>query len=91
MALYAVSINGDEILFELNLIQISHLATALNASVGGGEGANGVYNKLNKKFSGCLEEERRSAERAVISQVGEPKIDDFLNNSHEERTVLAHV
>jgi len=48
--------------------QISHLATALNASVGGGEGSNGVYNKLNKKFSGCLEEERRSAERAVISQ-----------------------
>ena len=41
----------------------------MNASVGGSEGANGVYNKLNKTFSGCLEEERRSAERAVISQV----------------------
>ena len=63
------------------MIQISHLATALNASVGGGEGANGVYNKLNKKFSGCLEEERRSAERAVISQVGEPKDDDFLTKA----------
>ena len=37
--------------------------------MGGSEGANGVYNKLNKTFSGCLEEERRSAERAVISQV----------------------
>ena len=63
------------------MIQISHLATALNASVGGGEGSNGVYNKLNKKFSGCLEEERRSAERAVISQVGEPKDDDFVTKA----------
>ncbi len=49
--------------------QLSHLATALNASVGGNEGTNVFYNKLNSGFSGCLEDERKATERAVISEV----------------------
>jgi hypothetical protein len=49
--------------------QLSHLATALNASVGGNEGTTAFYNKLNSGFSGCLEVERKGTERAVISQV----------------------
>ena len=35
--------------------QLGHLAGALNITVAGNEGANGVYNKLNTGFSGCIE------------------------------------
>ena len=35
--------------------QLAHLAGALNITVAGNEGANGVYNKLNSGFSGCIE------------------------------------
>ena len=35
--------------------QLGHLAGALNITVAGTEGANGIYNKLNSAFSGCIE------------------------------------
>ena len=35
--------------------QLAHLAGALNITVAGNEGANGVYNKLNSGFSGCID------------------------------------
>ena len=35
--------------------QLSHLSGALNITVAGSEGANGVYNKLNAGFSGCVD------------------------------------
>ncbi len=47
--------------------QMSHLSTMLNASVGGNEGANAFYNRLNSRFSVCLDEERKGVDRAVRS------------------------
>ena len=47
--------------------QVNHLATVLNASVGGNEGANAFYNRLNSRFSQCLEEERKGIEREIRS------------------------
>ncbi len=46
---------------------MSHLSTMLNASVGGNEGANAFYNRLNSRFSVCLDEERKGVDRAVRS------------------------
>lgn len=48
--------------------QITHLATALTASVGGNEGANAFYNRLNSRFSTCLEQERRGVEATVANE-----------------------
>ena len=36
--------------------QINHLATALNIGVGSNDGWNGLYHKLNVRFSGALQE-----------------------------------
>jgi hypothetical protein len=49
------------------LMQISHLATLLNASVGGHEGTNAFYNRLNSRFSTCLEDCEKKGLEAVVS------------------------
>ena len=45
--------------------QMTHLSTLLNASVGGNDGANAFYNRLNSRFSTCVEEEKRGVEREI--------------------------
>ena len=57
--------------------QMTHLATVLNASVGGHEGSNAFYNRLNSRFSTCLEEsERAGIENAIGNQ--ENTLGDYL-------------
>ena len=57
--------------------QMTHLATVLNASVGGHEGANAFYNRLNSRFSTCLEKsERCGIENAIVQQ--ENTLGDYL-------------
>ena len=57
--------------------QMTHLATVLNASVGGHEGANAFYNRLNSRFSTCLEKSERSGmENAIVQQ--ENTLGDYL-------------
>ena len=48
-------------------LQVSHLATLLNASVGGHDGTNAFYNRLNSRFSGCLEDTERVSIDAVLT------------------------
>ena len=56
---------------------MTHLATVLNASVGGHEGANAFYNRLNSRFSTCLEEsERASVENSLATE--ENTLGDYL-------------
>lgn len=47
--------------------QVTHLATLLNASVGGHEGTNAFYNRLNSRFSTCLEDGERAGIEACVS------------------------
>ena len=47
--------------------QMGHLAGALNITVAGNEGANGVYNKLNTGFSGCIETAKAGIENEAGS------------------------
>ena len=45
------------------------MATVLNASVGGHEGSNAFYNRLNSRFSACLQEsERASIENGLVNE-----------------------
>ena len=45
------------------------MATVLNASVGGHEGSNAFYNRLNSRFSTCLQEsERASIENGLVNE-----------------------
>ena len=56
---------------------MTHLATVLNASVGGHEGSNAFYNRLNSRFSTCLEEsERASVETCLATE--ENTLGDYL-------------
>merc|ERR1712223_1371382 len=41
--------------------QVTHLATVLHASVGGHEGSYAFYNRLNSRFSSCLEEAEKKS------------------------------
>merc|ERR1712013_553822 len=50
--------------------QMGHLAGALNITVAGNEGANGVYNKLNTGFSGCIETIKTGVEGEVQATEG---------------------
>ena len=45
--------------------QLGHLSGALNITVAGNEGANGVYNKLNASFSGCVDTIKIGVENEV--------------------------
>merc|ERR1712223_1180260 len=57
--------------------QITHFATLLNASVGGHDGSNAFYNRINSRFSGCLEAtERKSIEAKVESEAS--SIGDYM-------------
>jgi len=47
--------------------QMGHLAGALNITVAGNEGANGVYNKLNTGFSGCMDTAKAGIENEAGS------------------------
>lgn len=48
---------------------MTHLTTLLNASVGGHDGSNAFYNRLNSRFSACLEDtERRNVDTSVESK-----------------------
>ncbi|XP_043224135.1 sorting nexin-32-like [Amphibalanus amphitrite] len=50
--------------------QINHLATALNIGVGSNEGWNGLYHKLNVRFSGALQEYKRGVDLSTASADG---------------------
>ncbi|XP_037071713.1 sorting nexin-32-like [Pollicipes pollicipes] len=50
--------------------QINHLATALNIGVGSNEGWNGLYHKLNTRFSGALQEYKRGVDLSTTSADG---------------------
>jgi len=53
----------------LRLIQqLGHLAASLNITVAGNEGANGMYNKLNSGFSGCVETMKTGLEHEMESE-----------------------
>ncbi|XP_023345391.1 sorting nexin-5 [Eurytemora carolleeae] len=53
----------------LRLIQqMGHLAASLNITVAGNEGANGLYNKLNSGFSGCVETMKTGLENEVAAE-----------------------
>ena len=56
---------------------MGHLAGALNITVAGNEGANGVYNKLNTGFSGCMETEKAGIENEASS--GEATMGNYLD------------
>jgi len=57
--------------------QVTHLATNLNASVGGHDGSNAFYNRINSRFSTCLEAtERKSIEAKVESEAS--SIGDYM-------------
>ncbi len=47
--------------------QLALLATALTTTVGGREGSNGFYNRLNAGVASCLAQERRGVDAAVAS------------------------
>ena len=47
--------------------QLGHMAGALNITVAGNEGANGVYNKLNTGFSGCIDTIKTGVEADAMS------------------------
>ena len=46
--------------------QVTHLATVLHASVGGHEGSYAFYNRLNSRFSSCLEEAEKKSSQAYV-------------------------
>jgi len=53
----------------LRLIQqLGHLAASLNITVAGNEGANGMYNKVNSGFSGCMETMKAGLEDEVEAE-----------------------
>jgi len=53
----------------LRLIQqLGHLAASLNITVAGNEGANGMYNRLNSGFSGCIETIKTGLENEVSAE-----------------------
>ena len=54
--------------------QLAHLSGALNITVAGNEGANGVYNKLNTGFSGCLDTVKVESEALA----GERSLGNYL-------------
>ena len=45
--------------------QLGHLSGALSITVAGNEGANGLYNKLNAGFSGCVDTIKIGVENEV--------------------------
>lgn len=57
--------------------QMGHLAGALNITVAGNEGANGVYNKLNTGFSGCMETAKAGIENEAST--GEATMGSYLD------------
>ena len=50
--------------------QLGHLSGALSITVAGNEGANGLYNKLNAGFSGCVDTIKIGVENEVSYLVG---------------------
>ena len=50
--------------------QLGHLSGALSITVAGNEGANGLYNKLNAGFSGCVDTIKIGVENEVSCLVG---------------------
>lgn len=56
--------------------QLAHLSGALNITVAGNEGANGVYNKLNTGFSGCLDTVKAGVESEALA--GEESLGNYL-------------
>ena len=57
--------------------QLGHLAGALNITVAGNEGANGVYNKLNTGLSGCMETAKAGIENEAST--GEATMGSYLD------------
>jgi len=57
--------------------QMGHLAGALNITVAGNEGANGVYNKLTSGFSGCIETAKAGLE--AEGQAAEGTLGGYLD------------
>jgi len=48
--------------------QIAHLSTILGASVGGNQGINKYYNKLNSQFGTCLDKEKSGLDGYVANE-----------------------
>ena len=49
--------------------QLGHLSGALSITVAGNEGANGLYNKLNAGFSGCVDTIKIGVENEVKRRI----------------------
>ena len=58
--------------------QLGHLSGALSITVAGNEGANGLYNKLNAGFSGCVDTIKIGVENEV-SEGNEELVRSSLN------------
>ena len=52
----------------LPYFQIAHLSTILGASVGGNQGVNRLYNKLNSQFGLCLEKEKSGLDLYIANE-----------------------
>merc|ERR1719167_1586293 len=48
--------------------QLAHLAASLNITVAGNEGANGMYNKINSGFAGCVDSMKTGLENQMVSE-----------------------
>ena len=57
--------------------QLGHLSGALSITVAGNEGANGVYNKLNAGFSGCVDTIKTGVENEAAEE--EQSLGNYLD------------
>ena len=57
--------------------QLGHLSGALSITVAGNEGANGVYNKLNAGFSGCVDTMKTGVENEAVEE--EQSLGNYLD------------
>ena len=68
----AAMLNVDALISSLKFAQmrfanqVTHLATVLHASVGGHDGSNAFYNRINARFSTYLEEAEKKSTQAFV-------------------------